>query len=68
MYAKRLAWHVRIDLAYVLCCRSSAASGMCELTNQRWLGIHEAGGLKETGAKTGHFGQKGNTMMQHWTE
>ena len=38
---------------------SSAGTGMCELTNQIRLGIQEGGGLKETGAKTEGFRQRG---------
>ena len=42
---------------------SIAGSGMCELTNQRTLGIQ--GGLKETEAKTvcQTFRQRGNTEL-----
>ena len=39
------------------------ASGMCELTNQRTLGIQEGGGLKETGPKTKRLRQRGNTAL-----
>ena len=38
---------------------------MCELTNQRRLGVLERA-LKETGAKTECFRQGGNTELQHW--
>ena len=43
-----------------------AGSGVFELTNSSRLGIREVG-LKETGGKTVHFRQRGNTELQHWT-
>ena len=40
-----------------------AGLDMYELTNHRRVDIHEVG-LKETGAKTERFRQKGNTVLQ----
>ena len=45
---------------------SWAGSDMCDLTNQSRLGIWGRG-LKETGAKTERFRQRGNTELQNWT-
>ena len=46
---------------------SGAGSGMCNLTNQRRLGI-QMGRLKEAVAETEYFRQKVNKDLQHWIE
>ena len=42
---------------------TGAGSGVCELTNQRRLGVQVEAGLKETGAKT--EGDDSNSRNKH---
>ena len=61
IHAQCLVCLVRTDVAQLLCCVSSADSGVCEPTNQSRLSI------KEEGAKTECFQQRGVTVLQSWT-